>query len=77
MARGKLRIHLGAAPGVGKTYACSPNRGGAFTEMDIDAVLRRAPAVALVDELAHTNAPGSRNASAGGTWRNCSPPAST
>ncbi len=37
-------------------------RGSAFTEMDVDAVLLRAPAVALVDELAHTNVPGSRNA---------------
>ncbi|MFH9005397.1 ATP-binding protein [Streptomyces afghaniensis] len=102
MARGKLRIYLGAAPGVGKTYAMlseahrriergtdcvvafvehhhrprtevmlhgleqTPRqeieyRGGTFTEMDVDAVLRRAPAVALVDELAHTNVPGSRN----------------
>ncbi|KJK35644.1 histidine kinase [Streptomyces variegatus] len=103
MARGKLRIYLGAAPGVGKTYAMLSEahrriergtdcvvafvehhhrprtevmlhgleqisrkeieyRGGTFTEMDVDAVLRRAPAVALVDELAHTNVPGSRNA---------------
>src|SRR5690606_3813583 len=102
MARGKLRIYLGAAPGVGKTYAMLSeahrrvergtdcvvafvehhgrsrtevmlngleqvprkeldHRGGTFTEMDVDAVLRRAPAVALVDELAHTNVPGSRN----------------
>ncbi|MER6538835.1 sensor histidine kinase KdpD [Streptomyces sp900105755] len=103
MARGKLRIYLGAAPGVGKTYAMLSEahrrvergtdcvvafvehhdrqrtevmlhgleqirrkeldyRGAVFTEMDVDAVLRRAPAVALVDELAHTNIPGSRNA---------------
>ncbi|MCW5254171.1 ATP-binding protein [Streptomyces sp. SHP 1-2] len=103
MARGRLRIYLGAAPGVGKTYAmlseahrrvergtdCAvafvehhgrprtelmlsgleriprvrlDHRGGAFTEMDLDAVLARRPAVALVDELAHTNVPGSRNA---------------
>ncbi|MEV7242388.1 sensor histidine kinase KdpD [Streptomyces sp. NPDC093248] len=103
MARGKLRIYLGAAPGVGKTYAMLSEahrriergtdcvvafvehhhrprtevmlhgleqiprkeldyRGSVFTEMDVDAVLRRAPAVALVDELAHTNVPGSRNA---------------
>ncbi|GGM14937.1 sensor histidine kinase [Streptomyces fumigatiscleroticus] len=102
MARGKLRIYLGAAPGVGKTYAMLSeahrrvergtdcvvafvehhhrprtqvmlhgleqvprkelgHRGATFTEMDVDAVLRRAPAVALVDELAHTNVPGSRN----------------
>ncbi|WP_316780747.1 sensor histidine kinase KdpD [Streptomyces sasae] len=103
MARGKLRIYLGAAPGVGKTYAMLSEahrrvergtdcvvafvehhhrprtevmlhgleeiprkeieyRDSTFTEMDVDVVLRRAPAVALVDELAHTNIPGSRNA---------------
>ncbi|GAA1894143.1 sensor histidine kinase KdpD [Streptomyces durmitorensis] len=103
MARGKLRIYLGSAPGVGKTYAMLSEahrriergtdcvvafvehhdrprtevmlhgleqvprkaldyRGTLFTEMDVDAVLERAPAVALVDELAHTNVPGSRNA---------------
>lgn len=103
MARGKLRIYLGSAPGVGKTYAMLSeahrriergtdcvvafvehhdrprtevmlhgleqvprkeldHRGTVFTEMDVDAVLERAPAVALVDELAHTNVPGSRHA---------------
>ncbi|MFE7898312.1 ATP-binding protein [Streptomyces sp. NPDC057424] len=103
MARGILRIYLGAAPGVGKTCAMLSEahrrmergtdcvvgfvehhgrprtevmlhgleeipraeieyRGTAFTEMDVDAVLARRPAVALVDELAHTNVPGSRNA---------------
>ncbi|MFJ5049361.1 DUF4118 domain-containing protein [Streptomyces sp. NPDC088719] len=103
MGRGTLRIYLGAAPGVGKTYAMLSEahrrvergtdcvvafvehhdrprtevmlhglellprreleyRGTTFTEMDVDAVLERAPAVALVDELAHTNVPGSRNA---------------
>ncbi|MGW0997067.1 ATP-binding protein [Streptomyces sp. NPDC002523] len=103
MGRGKLRIYLGAAPGVGKTYAMLSEahrriergtdcvvafvehhnrqrtevmlhgleqvprreieyRDSTFSEMDVDAVLRRAPAVALVDELAHTNIPGSRNA---------------
>ena len=36
-------------------------RGTSFEEMDIDALLARKPAVALVDELAHTNVPGSRN----------------
>jgi two-component system, OmpR family, sensor histidine kinase KdpD len=102
MARGTLRIYLGAAPGVGKTYAMlnegrrrgsrgtdvvvgyvethgRPNtaaqigdleivprhvvhyRGSEFEEMDVDAVIARAPAVALVDELAHTNVPGSHN----------------
>jgi two-component system sensor histidine kinase KdpD len=102
-ARGTLRIYLGAAPGVGKTYAMlgeahrrvgrgadvvvafvephgrantaeqarglevvprrtSAHRGAALEELDVDAVLARRPTVALVDELAHTNAPGSRNA---------------
>jgi two-component system, OmpR family, sensor histidine kinase KdpD len=101
--RGRLRIYLGAAPGVGKTYAmlCEAHRrvergadvvigfvetygrprtaalvdglevvprrrlgyrGVPFEEMDLDAVLARRPQVALVDELAHTNVPGSRNA---------------
>ena len=103
MARGRLRVYLGAAPGVGKTYAMLDEgwrrrsrgtdvivgyvethsragtagqlrdlpvvprrtveyRGATLEEMDLDAVLARKPAVALVDELAHTNAPGSRNA---------------
>ena len=102
MGRGKLRIYLGAAPGVGKTYAMLSeahrrvergtdcvvgfvehhgrprtevllhgleqvprhelvHRDGLRTEMDVDAVLARRPQVALVDELAHTNVPGSRN----------------
>ncbi len=101
--RGRLRIYLGAAPGVGKTYAMlgeghrraargtdvvvayvethgRPNtagrldglevvprrtiehRGATFTELDLDAVLARRPEVALVDELAHTNVPGSTHA---------------
>ncbi|MFE2415307.1 ATP-binding protein [Streptomyces hokutonensis] len=103
MGRGKLRIYLGAAPGVGKTYAMLSEahrrtergtdcvvafvehhnrprtevmlhgleqiprrelayRDTQFTEMDVDAVLARRPEVALVDELPHTNIPGSRNA---------------
>ncbi|GAB2798959.1 sensor histidine kinase KdpD [Streptomyces chlorus] len=103
MAHGRLRIYLGAAPGVGKTYAmlvegqrlrslgadvvvgfvephgrrptaamadgletiprCTlVHRGAAFTEMDLDAVLARRPQVVLVDELAHSNVPGARNA---------------
>ncbi|WP_255953516.1 ATP-binding protein [Streptomyces odontomachi] len=103
MRRGKLRIYLGAAPGVGKTYAmlseahrrtergtdcvvafvehydrprtkalltglehlprtCFTDQGTVRTEMDLDAVLARRPALALVDELARTNVPGSRNA---------------
>ncbi|MFE9339489.1 ATP-binding protein [Streptomyces sp. NPDC007063] len=101
--RGRLRVFLGAAPGVGKTYAVlseahrrmergtdvvvgfvehhdrprteallhgleqvprrgTTHRGTDLTEMDTDAVLARRPAVAVVDELAHTNVPGSRNA---------------
>ena len=100
--RGHLRIYLGAAAGVGKTYdmLCEGHRraergadvvvgyaethgrphtaalldglqiiprrlisyrGAAFEEMDLDAVLARQPEIALVDELAHTNVPGSRN----------------
>jgi two-component system sensor histidine kinase KdpD len=100
--RGELRIYLGAAPGVGKTFAMLgearrrtergsdvvvglvethgraktaelltgletvprrqiTHRGHDFTEMDTDAILARAPEVAVVDELAHTNIPGSRN----------------
>ncbi|WBB81263.1 DUF4118 domain-containing protein [Micromonospora sp. WMMD882] len=102
MSRGELRIYLGAAPGVGKTYAMLEEahrragrgtdvvigfvethgrehtaamigdleqvprrtltyRGVGFTEMDLDAVLTRRPEVVVVDELAHTNVPGSRN----------------
>ena len=101
-ARGELRVYLGAAAGVGKTYAMLNEghrrraygqdvvvgyvethrrpktaeqigdlevvprtrleyRGKPFEEMDLDAVLARRPQVALVDELAHTNVPGSRN----------------
>ncbi|CAK0752359.1 two-component system, OmpR family, sensor histidine kinase KdpD [uncultured Gammaproteobacteria bacterium] len=100
--RGHLKIFLGAAPGVGKTYAmleaahlrwregvdvvagvvethgrgetgvllqglaAVPTRtidyrGKAFAEMDLDALLTRRPQLALVDELAHTNIPGSRH----------------
>ncbi|GAC1642297.1 MAG: sensor histidine kinase KdpD [Mycobacterium sp.] len=100
--RGELRIYLGAAPGVGKTFAMlgeahrrlergtdlvaavvethgrkktaellqgvemvPPNyieyRGKRFPELDVEAVLRRQPQVVLVDELAHTNTPGSKN----------------
>ncbi|MFI7126411.1 DUF4118 domain-containing protein [Nonomuraea sp. NPDC050153] len=101
-SRGRLRVHLGAAPGVGKTYdmlseahrarergkdvvvgfvethgrartaqlleglevlprRTVPYRGSTFTELDVDAVIARAPTVVLIDELAHTNVPGSRN----------------
>jgi two-component system, OmpR family, sensor histidine kinase KdpD len=101
-SRGQLRIYLGCAAGVGKTFAMlneghrrrergtdvviafvethgRPHtaeqigdleivprtqlayRGTSFEEMDLDAVLDRHPDVALVDEFAHTNVPGSRN----------------
>jgi two-component system, OmpR family, sensor histidine kinase KdpD len=100
--RGQLRIYLGAAAGVGKTYALLseghrraergadvvvafaethgrpqtaalldgleviprkklPYRGSEWEEMDSEAVLARKPQIALVDELAHTNVPGSRH----------------
>jgi two-component system, OmpR family, sensor histidine kinase KdpD len=100
--RGHLRIYLGSAAGVGKTYAllgeghrraergadvvvgfaeahARPQtaalldglevvprarldyRGATFEEMDLDAVLARHPEIALVDEFAHTNVPGSRH----------------
>ena len=100
--RGHLRIYLGSAAGVGKTYAMLSEghrraergadvvvafaeahgrphtgalldgleviprarldyRGVTFEEMDLDAVLARRPQIALVDEFAHTNVPGSRN----------------
>lgn len=99
MTRGQLRVFLGAAPGVGKTYSMLEegrrligegedvvvavvethgrsataalvegleivprtsvrHRGVELTEMDVQAVLARQPRIALVDELAHTNAPG-------------------
>jgi len=101
--RGRLKIFLGAAPGVGKTYkmlrAAQSRRhngvdvaigliethgrqdteeqlrgfeviprkqieykGHALEEMDIDALLERRPDLVVVDELAHSNVPGSRNA---------------
>jgi two-component system, OmpR family, sensor histidine kinase KdpD len=101
-ARGILRLYLGAAPGVGKTYKMLSEgvrrknrgtdvvvglvethgrsetagqlsdlevmplkeidyRGTVLREMDLDATLRRRPEVVLVDEYAHTNAPGSKN----------------
>jgi two-component system sensor histidine kinase KdpD len=101
--RGRLKVYLGFAAGVGKTYEMLQEgqrlkkqgvdvvigiiethgradtaaqighleqvprqrieyRGVVLEEMDLDALLKRRPQVALVDELAHTNAPGSRNA---------------
>ena len=100
--RSRFRLFVGAAPGVGKTYAMLqaarerqkegvdivvgvvethgraetgalledleviprrvvPYRGQALLEMDLDAILARRPAIVLVDELAHTNAPESRH----------------
>ena len=100
--RGRLKVFLGAAPGVGKTYAMlqaaqlrkgegldviaglvethgrpetqallqgldvlprrrSEYRGKLLDEMDLDAILARRPQLVLVDELAHTNIPGSRH----------------
>jgi two-component system sensor histidine kinase KdpD len=99
--RGRLRVFLGAAPGVGKTYSMLLEgrrlkaerrdvvvgfvethgraeteaqladleviprrrieyRGVELEEMDTDAIIRRRPQIALIDELAHTNVPGSR-----------------
>src|SRR5271165_6845662 len=99
---GKLRIFVGAAPGVGKTYSMLETararrkdgydvvvgvvethgrketeallegleviprrrieyRGQWLEEMDLDAIIARRPQIVLVDELAHTNAPGSRH----------------
>lgn len=103
MGRGRLKVFLGAAPGVGKTYAMllaaqsqlrqgvnlrvgivethgraeteallvglpqqplkrSEYRGIQLVEMDLDGLLADPPQLALVDELAHSNAPGSRHA---------------
>jgi two-component system sensor histidine kinase KdpD len=100
--RGRLKIFLGYAAGVGKTYTMLEGarqrraegvdvvvalavthgrketewlleglevlplaklsyKGVELTELDVDAVIRRAPALAIVDELAHTNVPGSRH----------------
>jgi len=100
--RGRLKVFLGAAPGVGKTYEMLlhgrerrlegidavigvvethgrietemltkgfesipkkriPYKGRVLAEMDLDAILQRKPKLVLVDELAHTNAPGSRH----------------
>src|ERR1700726_3780703 len=99
---GKLRIFVGAAPGVGKTYEMLQNAGARrkdgydvvigvvethgrketesllegleviprrrieykgqwLEEMDLDGIIARRPQIVLVDELAHTNAPGSRH----------------
>src|SRR5271169_3364045 len=101
-AKGALKLFLGYAPGVGKTYSMLSEairrhsrgedivigivethgrkgiaelasqlemvprkkidyKGTVFEEMDLDAVIARKPQVALVDELAHTNIPGSKH----------------
>jgi two-component system, OmpR family, sensor histidine kinase KdpD len=101
--RGKLKVYIGSAAGVGKTYRMLQEahdlrrrgidvvvgfvethgraetasqvwdleviprrqiayRGVMLEEMDVDAVIARAPGVVIVDELAHTNVPGSRHA---------------
>jgi two-component system sensor histidine kinase KdpD len=101
--RARLRIYIGAAPGVGKTYTMLQDahalrergldvvigvietygredteaqvrdlevvpkrrveyRGVTLEEMDVDGIIRRKPQVCVVDELAHSNVPGSRNA---------------
>ena len=52
-------------------------RGSTFEEMDLDAVLRRAPQVALVDELAYTTFRVRHTGNGGKTWTLCSKPAST
>ncbi len=98
----RLRVYIGAAPGVGKTYQMLEDghllkrqgfdvaiglvetygradteaqigdleiipktqieyRGVTLEEMDLDAILERKPEICLIDELAHTNAPGSKN----------------
>jgi two-component system sensor histidine kinase KdpD len=103
MTKGKLRLYLGAAPGVGKTYAMlnegwrrkergtdvvigwvqehgrpqtdaqvrdlpifprrtAEYRGQTFEEMDVAGLLERNPELVLVDELAHSNVPGSGHA---------------
>src|SRR5262245_16437397 len=100
--RPRLRVYIGAAPGVGKTYemlqeahalrsrgldvvvgyvetygrrdtdgqlrdlGAVPRRRGEYLgvtmeEMDVEAIVRRRPQVCVVDELAHTNVPGSRH----------------
>src|SRR5438105_3295352 len=100
--RARLRVYIGAAPGVGKTYQMLEEahllrrqgvdicvalvethgraetaalvgdlervpvrkveyRGVVLEELDVEAVVRRKPSVAIVDELAHTNVPGSKN----------------
>ena len=51
----------GGGPGGDSRGEASSTAGVTVEEMDLDAVLARKPEVAIVDEIAHTNAPGSRN----------------
>src|SRR6187549_2416055 len=77
-AAGRLKIFVGAAPGVVETHGRAEtealltgleiiprrridHKGQVLEEMDLDALIARRPQIALVDELAHTNAPGSRH----------------
>ncbi|EUJ23818.1 osmosensitive K channel His kinase sensor [Listeria grandensis FSL F6-0971] len=102
LKKGKLKIYIGSAPGVGKTYRMLieaqdmkkegldvvvglvethnreetknmigdleiiplksiPYKGSTFHDLDVDAIIRRNPDVVLIDELAHTNIPGSKH----------------
>ena len=116
--RGRLKIFVGAAPGVGKTFSMLEaarqrrasgedvvigvvethgrretaslaeglpllprrrfeHRGTTVEEFDLDAALTRRPALLLLDELAHTNAPGARHAKRHQDVRSSSGPGST
>jgi two-component system sensor histidine kinase KdpD len=60
--RGRLKIFLGYAAGVGKTYAMLEAAHQRKAEgVDVDAILARQPQIVLVDELAHTNVSGGRH----------------
>ncbi|MBC1936557.1 universal stress protein [Listeria grandensis] len=102
LKKGKLKIYIGSAPGVGKTYRMLieaqdmkkegldvvvglvethnreetknmigdleiiplksiPYKGSTFHDLDVDAIIRRNPDVVIIDELAHTNIPGSKH----------------
>ncbi|WP_339172524.1 KdpD-like non-kinase potassium sensor [Anoxybacillus sp. FSL W8-1294] len=102
MKKGRLKIYIGAAPGVGKTFHMLRDahdlkakgvdiviglvethgradteaeikdleiipkktihyKGREFQELDVEAIIKRNPDVVIIDELAHTNAPGSKN----------------
>src|SRR5271170_4870979 len=60
--RGRLKLYIGFAAGVGKTYRMLEEAHDLLARgIDVDAILARKPAVAVVDELAHTNLPVCRN----------------